>query len=246
MGVGYLQPGSPDKTFKTRTDTGEEVQAVDLEESAIVGAVDETAAASDTASSGLNGRLQRIAQRLTTLIGSTLTVGGHVAHDAADSGNPVKVGYRAIEYTAQSAIASGDRSDALCDRHGIPFVVGGHPDVIAYAHSAITTAVTDSAMVTVNSGSKIIVTGLAVTLDNASTVFPSVRIGFGTANVPALGNAGLLLAHGGVPAGGGVNRGDGSGIIGIGADGEDLRITTVGSATSNGLQVMVTYYVVPS
>jgi hypothetical protein len=36
------------------------------------GAVNETAPASDTASSGLNGRLQRIAQRLTTLIGSTL------------------------------------------------------------------------------------------------------------------------------------------------------------------------------
>jgi hypothetical protein len=37
------------------------------------GAVTETAPASDTASSGLNGRLQRIAQRLTTLIGTTLT-----------------------------------------------------------------------------------------------------------------------------------------------------------------------------
>lgn len=35
----------------------------------LVGAVTETAPASDTASSGLNGRLQRIAQRLTTLVG---------------------------------------------------------------------------------------------------------------------------------------------------------------------------------
>jgi hypothetical protein len=34
-----------------------------------IGAVNETAPASDTASSGLNGRLQRIAQRLTTLVG---------------------------------------------------------------------------------------------------------------------------------------------------------------------------------
>jgi hypothetical protein len=41
---------------------------------AVVGALTETAPASDTASSGLNGRLQRIAQRLTTLIGSTLAV----------------------------------------------------------------------------------------------------------------------------------------------------------------------------
>lgn len=35
-----------------------------------LGSLTETAPASDTASSGLNGRLQRIAQRLTTLIGA--------------------------------------------------------------------------------------------------------------------------------------------------------------------------------
>lgn len=38
-------------------------------EATLVGAVNETAPATDTASSGLNGRLQRIAQRLTSLIG---------------------------------------------------------------------------------------------------------------------------------------------------------------------------------
>lgn len=41
---------------------------VNVGASTIIGAVDETAPASDTASSGLNGRLQRIAQRLTSLI----------------------------------------------------------------------------------------------------------------------------------------------------------------------------------
>jgi hypothetical protein len=43
------------------------------EDAAQLGSLTETAPASDTASSGLNGRLQRIAQRLTTLIGTTLT-----------------------------------------------------------------------------------------------------------------------------------------------------------------------------
>ncbi len=38
------------------------------EQEALIGALTETAPASDTASSGLNGRLQRIAQRLTSLI----------------------------------------------------------------------------------------------------------------------------------------------------------------------------------
>jgi hypothetical protein len=37
-------------------------------EAALIGAVNETAPANDTASSGLNGRLQRIAQRITSLI----------------------------------------------------------------------------------------------------------------------------------------------------------------------------------
>jgi hypothetical protein len=41
-----------------------------------IGSLTETAPASDTASAGINGRLQRIAQRLTTLIGSTIAVSG--------------------------------------------------------------------------------------------------------------------------------------------------------------------------
>lgn len=173
--------------------------------------------------------------------------GGGVAHDGVDSGNPVKVGMRALAHgTNPTAVAAADRTDWLASRAGVPWVIGGHPNVVSYTHTAITTAVTDSALITVSAGTKIVVTGITVTLDNASTVFPSVRVGFGTANVPALGSAGVILAHGGVPAGGGVNRGDGSGIIGIGADNEDLRITTVGNATGNGLQVTVTYYTIES
>jgi hypothetical protein len=145
-----------------------------------------------------------------------------------------------------TAIQAGQKSKAYTNRHGIPFVIGGHPNTISYAHTAITTAVTDSALITISTGSKIVVTRLTATLDNASTVFPTVRIGFGSANVPALGNAGIIVAHGGVPAGGGFNVGDGSGIVGIGADGEDLRITTTGNATGNGLQISVSYHTVDS
>lgn len=50
-------------------------------EATLVGALTETGPATDTASSGLNGRLQRIAQRLTSLIASTL------ATSAADGSN---------------------------------------------------------------------------------------------------------------------------------------------------------------
>lgn len=48
--------------------TGSATSALQTSTEALIGAVDETAPATDTASSGLNGRLQRIAQRLTSLI----------------------------------------------------------------------------------------------------------------------------------------------------------------------------------
>lgn len=287
MGVKYTEPGTG-TVFKTRTDTGEEVQAVDLEASAIVGATNETAAASDTATAGLNGRLQRIAQRLTSVIGLLPTAlgaqgglkvegiasgtavpisaaslpshpvtnagtfpvqavsAGDVAHDGGDAGNPVKIGAKAIAHGSNpAAVAAGDRTDLYANRHGIPFQIGGHPAVITLKHTTITTAVTDAAIVaSISAGTKVVVTRITATLDNASTVFPTVLIGFGATNTPT--TTGVLVAHGGVPAGGGFTVGDGSGILGVGGDGEELRVTTTGNATGNGLQITVSYYLIES
>jgi len=132
----------------------------------------------------------------------------------------------------------------VANRNRVPFVIGGDPGIITLKHTTITTAVTDAAIVTVTTPNKIVVTRISVTLDNASTVFPTLLIGFGAANTPT--TTGVLVAHGGVPAGGGITVGDGSGILGIGADAEDLRVTTTGNATGNGLQIVVTYYLVAS
>ena len=174
-----------------------------------------------------------------------LDVHGDIAHDAVDSGDPVKIGMRALAHgTNPTAVAAADRTDWLANRAGVPWVIGGHPNVVTIKHTTITTAVTDVAIITVAAGLKIVVTAFTITLDNASTVFPTVLMGFGTANTPT--TTGVIAAHGGVPAGGGFSRGDGSGIIGIGADDADLRITTTGNATGNGLQVVVTYYTIES
>lgn len=48
--------------------TGFALETTQSAQSVLIGAVNETAPATDTASSGLNGRLQRIAQRITSLI----------------------------------------------------------------------------------------------------------------------------------------------------------------------------------
>lgn len=66
-----LTGGDPNVTTISVTATpgaGAATSANQTAEQTLLGAVNETAPATDTASSGLNGRLQRIAQRITSLI----------------------------------------------------------------------------------------------------------------------------------------------------------------------------------
>jgi hypothetical protein len=171
-------------------------------------------------------------------------VAGCTAHDAADAGAPVKIGAKAVAHGATpTEVAAADRTDLYANRAGILFVIGGHPNVVTLRATYAASAQTDTALVTVSTGTKIVVTQAQVTVSNATTATPSVIIGFGTANTPT--TTGVVLAHPGIPGGGGVSRGDGSGILGIGADNEDLRITA-GAATGGTLDVVVSYYLVSS
>jgi len=168
---------------------------------------------------------------------------GDVAHDSADSGNPVKVGLVAIAHGSNpTAVTAADRSNWYASRHGIPFVIGGHMNVVTI-EAAYTTAQTDTAIVTVGAGAKIVVTQIQAVVDNANTVATAIRVGFGTANTPT--TTGVVLTHPGIAPGSGVSRGDGSGMLGIGADNEDLRVTS-GVPTGGSLRVLVTYYTVES
>ncbi len=176
---------------------------------------------------------------------------GNVAHDGVDASNPVKVGHKAIAHGANpTAVAAADRTDSYANRHGIPFVIGGHMNVITkeWKFAAADGAQTNAALITVSAGTKIVVTGATVTADNANTVNVDVRIGFATATLTAIstsGVTGIVLSHPGIAAGSGVSRGDGSGILGIGADDEDLRITSA-SPTTGSIRVVVTYYTIES
>jgi hypothetical protein len=181
-----------------------------------------------------------------TRVQGTVSVAGDVAHDGVDSGSPVKVGAKAIAHGANpSAVAAGDRTDIYANRAGIPFQIGGHPNVISARTTYSASAQTDTAIGpgTIGSGTKIVVTQAQVTVSNATTATPAVRIGFGLTNTPT--TTGVILSHPGIPGGGGVSRGDGSGIIGIGGDGEELRVTA-DAATGGVLDVVVTYYTIES
>lgn len=87
---------------------------------ALLGAVNETAPASDTASSGLNGRLQRIAQRLSSLITLLTNNGtnllGKVAIDQTTDGTTNKVNIDASLKSGtatRTAVNSGTSSVAI-------------------------------------------------------------------------------------------------------------------------------------
>lgn len=178
----------------------------------------------------------------------TVTAVGNVAHDVGDAGNPVKIGYKAIVHGANpTAVTADDRTDAYANRHGIPFVMGGHPNIqtIQANYTDADGAQTNAAIITVSSGTKIIVTHLAAICDNANTQDVQCRIGFGTANTPANDAAKVLLSHPGIPPGSGVVVGNGSGIIGIGADDEDLRITCE-DPVGGSIDVVVGYYTIES
>ena len=170
-------------------------------------------------------------------------VEGTVAHDAVDSGHPIKLGLKAIAHGANpTAVAAADRTNWYANRHGVPFVIGGHPNVITI-RANYTAAQTDTAIVTVGSGVKIVVTRCSVTVDNACSVDVAARIGFGTANTPT--STGVVLSHPGIAAGSGVIEGNGAGILGGGADNEDLRITSE-VPTGGSIDVVVSYYTIES
>jgi hypothetical protein len=170
--------------------------------------------------------------------------GGDVAHDAADSGNPIKVGAKAVAHGANpTAVAAADRTDLSANRAGVLFTIGGHPNVITSEVLSSAAAQTDAALITVSAGTKIVLTSIEVSLDEATTVGVGFRIGFAAATTPT--TTGVVLSHAGMVPGGWLVRGDGSGILGIGADGEDLRITS-DAATNGALRVVVSYFTIES
>lgn len=171
-------------------------------------------------------------------------VEGDVAHDTADSGQPVKLGAVAIAHgTNPTAVsASLDRTNLYANVAGVLFTIGGHP-AVKTVRLQFTAAQTNTAVIAATASTVIVVTGFTVTLDNASTVFPTFLLGFHATTTPTTTQ--VIGAHGGIPAGGGFSRGDGSGIIGISGVADALLLTTTGIATGNGINLIVTYYTLP-
>lgn len=181
------------------------------------------------------------------------SVSGDVAHDAADAGEPVKVGHKAIAHGANpTAVAANDRTDWYSNRHGVPWVIGGHPNVISREVTVLDSdgAQTGASLVgTIAAGTKVILTYIDATCDGANTADVAIRVAYSTnTTLPAAALAGVngvVLSHAGLKAGSGIVKGSGSGIIGIGGDGEELRFTCE-DPVGGALRLTLNYYEVPS
>jgi hypothetical protein len=177
-------------------------------------------------------------------------VGGSNAHDDVSTALPIQIGHYAVAHGANpTAVAAADAVRQIANRAGIPFVIGGHPNIITRDNTILASdgAQTNASLLTISTGSKIVVTQISAVCDAANSVNVAVRIGLGTATVPAAALAGTnkLLINGKFSAGGGQQKGNGAGIIATGADDEDLRITC-DSPTGGALYVTYSYYTIDS
>lgn len=160
-----------------------------------------------------------------------------------ESSLAVKAGGLAIAHgTNPTAVAAGAIAHSYLNRAGVPFVMGGHPNIITI-EAAFTAAQTDVALVTIGAGLKIVVTRAALVCANSNTVDVSARIGFGTANTPT--TTGVVLTHPGIAPGSGFASGSGAGMLGVGADNEDLRITC-SVPTTGSVRALISYFTVES
>lgn len=134
-----------------RTTSAGSLSTVIASDDAVVGPVNETAPASDTASSGLNGRLQRIAQRLTSLIALLPASLGIKAASASFSVAPAGLEYETVaaSQTDQVLGATGATGDYL-------------------SHIVIQPTTTGAGTVTVKDGTTVIFTFTTGTLADLS------------------------------------------------------------------------------
>lgn len=206
------------------------------------GSVTETAPATDTASSGHNGRLQRIAQRITSLIALLPASLGQKAMSAslavtvASDQSPVPV-----SASDGSSVALGAKADAAWDTGdgtliAILKAIANYflgTSVVPLRYNT-TTSQTNDPIVSVSGGTKIVVYEAEILHDANSTAKPACIVGFGASTTPT--TTGVLVSHPGLPPGGGVA----TRLPLIGGAGESLRITC-GTPTAGSITVLLKY-----
>ncbi len=164
-------------------------------------------------------------------------VEGAAAHDAAEAGNPIKLGHHTVNHgTTPTSVASNDISDWHANRAGVPFMIGGHPNVETLTRKD-TAAQTDAVLKTVNANERFVVTAVAVMCDNANSVDVQALVEFDdTTDI-------RIVEHPGIPPGGGFTHGNGGGILAIGIAAGDV-LWTCEVPTGGTITVSVSGYLI--
>jgi len=90
-----------------------------------------------------------------------LAIGGATPHDSVDSGNPVKVGFKAAS-ALPTAVASADRANGISDLHGRQLVAHIDPAMQVTKAVNVTTTQTGTDIWDPDSGKKIAITSVVI------------------------------------------------------------------------------------
>jgi len=157
------------KDYATQTTLATRLSESDFDTK--TGSLTETAPATDTASSGLNGRLQRIAQRLTSLItaiGTPFQAGGSIGNTAfiANAGTNLNTSLLALASKQPAIGPSGTPSADVITIQGISGMQSVKVD-----GSAVTQPISVAAPTTIYHGKKTVTTaGTRVALASSQAV----------------------------------------------------------------------------
>lgn len=161
-----------------------------------VGDLTETAPASDTASSGLNGRLQRIAQRLTSVLGSL----GLVSDAAWTSGDGTHTAL--LKAIAAQAISTAPSVVSNSTLSATQLLATGSVSAVGTSALSITVAANSQVVEFYNLSDTVIwlsVTGTAVAATSASIPVPALAsgvAGFWVAPPGFVGTISIIAASG--------------------------------------------------
>lgn len=193
------------------------------------------------------------ASLLVDSAGAALTLAADATHDsAAASSGPQAIGVAVVHGANPTAVsAGGDAVRLAANRAGVQFTIGGHPNIVTKTAQVTDAdgAQTGVSLATVATGNKVVVTRASVKCSNANTVDVDFRLAFDTdttlgAQVET-GLTGEVMAFDDIPPGGGAVEGGAAGILGVGADDEDLRYS-LSDPTTGSCNISVSYYTIES
>jgi hypothetical protein len=121
---------------------------------------------------------------------------GNVAHDAVDSSNPIKVGYKATaSLSGLTLVAAADRTDAFAGLDGVPFVrLNTNLEDIVTGNASNTDGTSTQVIAASGAGIKTYLTDVTLTNTSASNIYVEIKDGSTTKwTVPVSANSGATL-----------------------------------------------------